>query len=73
MFLPLFDTFICFFGIGAIESMLEPHLRGIGATNYQVGLTFAIYGGVYVIFAPFAGYVRIFNATFCSLCSNFNF
>ena len=60
IFTPIFDNFICFFGTGAIESMLEPYLRSIDASNYQVGLTFAIYGGVYVISSPIAGYVRLF-------------
>ena len=64
IFMPIFDNFVCFFGTGAIESMLEPHLRSIEASNYQVGLTFAIYGGVYVISSPIAGYVRLFYNTF---------
>ena len=38
--------------------MLEPHIRSIGATQFQVGLTFAIYGGIYVVSALLSGYVR---------------
>ena len=41
-----------------IESMLEPHLRSVGATQTEVGLTFLILGGVYMVTTPIAGYVR---------------
>ena len=40
-----------------IESMLEPHLRSVGATQTEVGLTFLILGGVYMVTTPIAGYV----------------
>ena len=43
-----------------IESMLEPHLRSVGATQTEVGLTFLILGGVYMVTTPIAGYVRAF-------------
>ena len=38
--------------------MLEPHLRSVGATQTEVGLTFLILGGVYMVTTPVAGYVR---------------
>ena len=58
IFLPIIDNLICFFGNGMIESMLEPHLRSVGATQTEVGLTFLILGGVYMVTTPIAGYVR---------------
>ena len=42
-----------------IESMLEPHLRSAGATQSQVGITFLILGGVYMVTTPIAGYVSL--------------
>jgi len=72
IFLPIIDNFLCFFGTGAIESMLEPHLRSIDATQYQVGLTFAIYGGVYVVSALISGYAcdRVKYPTLVSIIGN---
>ena len=43
-----------------IESMLEPHLRSTGETQSQVGITFLILGGVYMVTTPIAGYVSLF-------------
>ena len=41
-----------------IESMLEPHLKGkAGATQGDVGITFLILGGVYMISSPIGGLV----------------
>ena len=41
-----------------IESMLEPHLKSMaGADQMQVGITFLILGGVYMLTTPFVGYV----------------
>ena len=41
-----------------IESMLEPHLkRKAGASQTDVGLTFLILGGVYMISSPIGGLV----------------
>ena len=43
-----------------IESMLEPHLkRKAGASQSDVGITFLILGGVYMISSPIGGLVRI--------------
>ena len=47
-----------------IESMLEPHLkRKAGASQSDVGITFLILGGVYMISSPIGGLVSmgIFN------------
>ena len=43
-----------------VESMLEPHLKSAaGADQMQVGITFLILGGFYMITTPAVGYVRI--------------
>ena len=43
-----------------IESMLEPHLkRKAGASQSDVGITFLILGGVYMISSPIGGLVSI--------------
>ena len=60
--LPLLDVFVCSFGIGMVESMLEPHLCEAGADITQVGITFLIFGGVYMVSSPFVGYVSHFLA-----------
>jgi hypothetical protein len=45
-----------------IESMLEPHLkRNAGASQGDVGLTFFILGGVYMISSPIVGLVSFIN------------
>ena len=44
--------------------MLEPHLKGkAGASQGDVGLTFLILGGVYMIGSPIAGLVSISIST----------
>ena len=53
------DLLVCFFGNGMIASMLEPHLAEAGATSSQVGLTFLIFGGVFMLSTPTAGYVNM--------------
>merc|ERR1719362_1681602 len=72
IFLPIIDNLICFFGNGMIESMLEPHLRSVGATQTEVGLTFLILGGVYMVTTPIAGYVcdRVKYPTTVSIVGN---
>ena len=57
LFLPFLDLLVCFFGNGMIESMLEPHLSEAGADSTQVGWTFLIFGAVFMVSAPFAGFV----------------
>ena len=48
-----------------IESMLEPHLKNAaGATQLQIGVTFLILGGTYMVTTPLAGYVRDILAIF---------
>ena len=43
-----------------IESMLEPHLkRKAGASQSDVGITFLILGGVYMISSPIGGLVSM--------------
>ena len=44
-----------------IEAMLEPHLkRQANASQKDVGLTFLIIGGAYMLSCPACGFVRIF-------------
>lgn len=58
MLIPFLDLLVCFFGNGLFTSMLSPHLEESGANASQVGLTFLIFGGVFMISTPTAGYVR---------------
>ena len=60
IFLPFVDNFICSCGFGTVESMLEPHLKNAaGADQMQIGVTFLILGGVYMVTTPVVGYVRV--------------
>lgn len=71
--MPFIDNFICFSGNGMIESMLEPHLKNAaGATQMEVGLTFLILGGVYMVSTPVAGYIcdKINYPTLVSILGN---
>ena len=53
------DNFVCFFADGMIRGMLEPHLRKeANATQTDIGVTFFIQGGIYMISNPIAGMVR---------------
>ena len=60
-FLDQVKSFRCnFFGNGMIESMLEPHLReDANATQNEIGITFLILGGVYMVASPIMGFVSI--------------
>lgn len=71
IFLPILDNLICFFSEGMID-VLEPHLRNAGATQSQVGLTFLILGGVYMVTTPIAGYVydKVKYPTLVSILGN---
>jgi hypothetical protein len=56
--LPFLDNFVCFFATGMIRGMLEPHLRKeANATQTEIGVTFFIQGGTYMISNPIAGMV----------------
>ena len=63
LILPFLDLFICFLGWGLITSMLQPYLSKIGANSTQVGNTFLIYGIIYMLASPIAGYVS--KSLFC--------
>ena len=55
-----------------IESMLEPHLkRKAGASQSDVGITFLILGGVYMISSPIGGLVRIQILNFFKYLNHF--
>ena len=48
-----------------IESMLEPHLReDANASQDEIGVTFLILGGTYMVASPIMGYVNILIHTF---------
>ena len=55
--LPFVDLFSALCGNGMLESMLEPHLRSVGSTTIDVGVTFLIYGCCYMIGNMFFGTV----------------
>ena len=40
-----------------IESMLQRHLKDTGANQTQIGLTFFMLGGIYLVTTPIIGYV----------------
>ena len=40
-------------------AMLEPHLAEAGADSTQVGLTFLIFGAIFMVSAPVAGFVSL--------------
>ena len=59
MILVYLDVFICITGNGMIESMLEPHLkRKAMASHAEVGVSFFILGGVYMVISLMGGWVR---------------
>ena len=59
MFVPFIVNFNVFSGIGCVESMLGTFMtEHIGATQNQVGLTFFLLGGVYMISSLFGGMVK---------------
>jgi hypothetical protein len=56
--MPFIDNFICICGNGMIESMLEPHMiNEAGSSQLDVGVTFFILGGFYMLGAITTGYV----------------
>jgi len=59
MVLVYLDVFICITGNGMLESMLEPHLkRKAMASQAEVGVSFFILGGVYMVISLMGGWVR---------------
>ena len=71
LFLPFLDLFISLCGIGMLESMLAPHLKQTGASTSDVGISFLIYGGCYMIGMIIAGLVdKICKPIWCSLFGN---
>ena len=74
LFLPFLDLFISLCGIGMLESMLEPHLKQTGASTSDVGISFLIYGGCYMLGMILAGLVdKICRPIWCSLFGNILF
>jgi len=49
LMLPFVDLFSALCGNGMLESMLEPHLKSVGASTLDVGVTFLIFGLSYMI------------------------
>ena len=59
MVLVYLDVFICITGNGMLESMLEPLLkRKAMASQAEVGVSFFILGGVYMVISLMGGWVR---------------
>ena len=48
MLMPFLDLFAAMCGNGMLESMLEPHLKDYGASEMDVGITFLVYGCLYM-------------------------
>ena len=57
MFCAFLDNTISFSTLSFLESMLEPQLRGVGASEYQTGSTFLLMSLVYMIVTPLCGFV----------------
>jgi len=55
--LPFVDNFICFFGNGFIEGMLQPYAVTLGATLTEISMIFLAIGLCYMIVTPIAGFV----------------
>ena len=70
--LPFLDLLVCFFGYGMTISMLEPHLIEAGASITDVGLTFLIFGGCYMVSSPVCGILcdRVPYLTLISIIGN---
>ena len=62
--MPFVDLFAALCGNGMLESMLEPHLREVGASTLDVGLSFLIFGCCYMLGNMFFGHVRFFSQIF---------
>ena len=59
IYLPYIDNTICFMGNGMITAMMEPHLKAVGATQSEVGVSFLIFGACFAISSPLAGLVKL--------------
>ena len=57
LILPFIDNFVCFFGNGFIEGMLQPYAVTLGATLTEISMIFLAIGLCYMICTPIAGYV----------------
>ena len=55
--LPFVDLFAALCGNGMLESMLEPHLKYVGASTLDVGISFLIFGCCYMVGNMFFGQV----------------
>ena len=55
--MPFVDNFTCFLVNGMIQSMLEPHLRQLGANVDQIGTVFLVQGCTYMVSAIVSGLV----------------
>jgi predicted MFS family arabinose efflux permease len=56
--IPFFHNFVCFCGFGMIESMLQPHIKNNAkSSQLDVGMTFLILGGHYMVSSVIAGLV----------------
>ena len=41
---PLINQFVIMFGLGALEAMIGPYLKKIGASDHDIGVSFMIMG-----------------------------
>ena len=48
LFLPFLDLFAALCGNGMLESMLEPHLKETGAGTVDTGISFLVFGCMYM-------------------------
>jgi hypothetical protein len=56
--MPVFDNFVCFCGFGMIESMLQSHMKNNAkSSQLDVGMTFLILGGHYMVSSIITGLV----------------
>jgi len=56
--MPFIDNFTCLFVYGMISPIFTTHLRGTGASNNAVGVTFLVQGAIFIVTTPIVGLVR---------------
>ena len=68
--LPGLDLFFCACGNGFIESMLASQMVKLDSTQAQIGMTFFLFGLIYLISTPVAGFVSFFKDYFSLFIPN---
>jgi predicted MFS family arabinose efflux permease len=62
IYLPFLDNSVALFAQSFMVSMVEPHLRAAGATQYDIGMAFLIFGAVFGVGTFSAGFVSALHS-----------